>query len=86
MEDDTISLITMEINPTQTMTGYVFEGNGLVDTLIVSYRQNQLLKSEECGPVVKFSELVIEKQTFSDTLVILNDELLRDEINIEIVR
>lgn len=86
VENETIISVTLEVNPSETMTGYIFEGDGMTDTLIVGYKQNQLLKSVNCGPVIKFSELTILKQTFSDTLVILNDELLRDEINIEIIR
>ncbi len=85
VENDTTSMVTLEINPTQSTTGYVFEGDGLIDTLIVGYEQNLLLLSEECGPVIKFSELTILKQTFSDTLVV-NDELLRNEVNIQIIR
>ncbi len=85
-EDIADSLVTLEVNPTDTATGFVFEGDGMTDTLIVGYKQNQLLKSVDCGLVLKFSELTILKQTFSDTLIVLNDELLRNEINIEIIR
>ncbi len=85
-ENDTLSLITLEINPTDTTTGYVFEGDGISDTLIVNYRQNQMLKSETCGPIIRISQLTIEKQTFADTLIVLNDELLTNQINIEIIR
>lgn len=86
IEDSTLSMVTLEIDPTDTLTGYIFEGEGLTDTLILSYGQNQLLRSVQCGPQIIISGLTIQKQTFSDTLIVANDQLLKDEINIEIIR
>lgn len=83
-EDTTTSVMALEVNPTDSLTGYIFDYSEDSDTLIVGYKQNQLLRSEFCGPVIRYSELSILKHTFADTILV-NNELLLNVVNIEVV-
>lgn len=85
IEQDTLSQVELEINQSDTIMSYLFEAIDGVDTLTISYRQNILLRSEECGPVQRFIDLEIRSHSFADTLLV-NNELLRNEVNIQIIR
>lgn len=86
VENDTLrSVVVLEVDPQDTTTGYIFEGVDFIDTLIVSYSFNQMLISELCGPALRVIDLEILSHTFADTVVV-SRELLRNEINVQVVR
>jgi len=85
VENDTLSVLFLEVNPVETKTTFVFSGEDITDTLTVDYSQTQFLRSELCGIVQRFSNISITYSTFSDTTLVTN-ELLRNTINVQVFR
>ncbi|MDA0195682.1 MAG: hypothetical protein O2951_11660 [Bacteroidetes bacterium] len=85
VENDTLSVVFLEVDPVGTKTTFIFAGEDIIDTLTVDYSKNQFLRSELCGIVQRFSNIRITYSTFSDTTLVTND-LLRNSINVQVFR
>ncbi|MEQ9423664.1 MAG: hypothetical protein RJQ09_04545 [Cyclobacteriaceae bacterium] len=85
VDQDTVSQIGLTVNPLDSVTTFILKVQDEMDTFSIKYKQNQLFRSELCGPILRFSDVEILEHTFRDD-TLLTDELLLDVVNYQVFR
>jgi hypothetical protein len=83
---DTLSSLYLPADPRLTQTRYVFQYGERSDTLILSYSNQSIVLSPDCGTYLFQKDLAIQHTTFGENAVVIkNPQLLTTvPINIEI--
>jgi len=84
---DTVSQIFVAIDPRTTETEYVFQYQERSDTLVLSYSNQTIVLSPDCGSYLYQTDLAIKHSTFSSNQVVIKEQSLQTgvAVNIEIL-
>jgi hypothetical protein len=84
--EDTVSTVYLPADPRFNSTKYVFQYGERSDTLVLSYTNQSIVLSTDCGTYLYQKDLAIEHNTFGASAVIIKDSqlLLSIPVNIEI--
>ena len=83
---DTLSFFGLKTDPAQLTTEYVFQRGTRYDTLILSYTQQTVVLSPDCGAYNYRKDLTVQHSTFGPNKVVVVNPLLltTTAVNVEI--
>ena len=81
---DSISTYELILDPSMNQSTFMFYHGNSAESLAVNYARNISIISEECGPLLLFSELQIESYSFDSAELISSSLDQSNSENIEI--
>jgi len=82
--DTTVTSLGIPVDPTKTETTFVFRRGEIYDTLVLSYTNQTIVLSPDCGSALFQNNLEVKYSTFDSVRVVTNQLLTSAKVNLEI--